>query len=79
MSGCYHQITLCGHSMLTLLSSLLPPSIEDISGYAMLEPSFLHPGTLSALPDTWTAFVVAVTEADQQVGCGSTYSAQRRS
>lgn len=34
----------------------------------MLEPSFLHPGTLSALPDAWKAFAVAVVEAEQQVG-----------
>ena len=43
-------------------------SIEELSSYAMLEPSFLHPGTLSALPNEWKAFAVAVVEAEQQVG-----------
>jgi len=34
----------------------------------MLEPSFLHPGTLSALPPLWSAFAGSLTEAEQQVG-----------
>lgn len=42
-------------------------SIEELAAFAMLEPSFLQPGSLSALPDTWKAFGTAIVEAEQQV------------
>ena len=36
----------------------------------MLEPSFLHPGTLSALPDAWKVFVDMLQEVQSQVRGG---------
>ena len=42
-------------------------SIEDLGAISMVEPSFLHLGTLSALPDTWKSFSDAVVESEQQV------------
>ena len=48
-------------------------SIEELSSFSMLEPSFLHPGTLSAHPDAWKIFTAMLDNTREQVrlpGCG---------
>ena len=42
-------------------------SIEELSSFSMLEPSFLHPGTLSAHPDAWKVFTAMLDNTREQV------------
>ena len=46
-----------------LITSGVSPSrdsLEELSSLAMFEPSFLNPGTLSALPEAWSSFAKAL-------------------